>query len=57
MVLQEPINAGLKHKAAVRVREVDGELRGDSSGSSRVRLTIAVRILSGILFQIRGGLG
>ena len=26
MVLQEPINAGLKHKAAVRVREVDGEL-------------------------------
>jgi hypothetical protein len=31
--------------------------RGDSPGSSRVRLTIAVRILSGILFQIRGGLG
>ncbi len=26
MVLQEPINAGLGHKAAVRVREVDGEL-------------------------------
>ena len=26
MVLQEPINAGLGHKAAVHVREVDGEL-------------------------------
>src|SRR5262249_17590390 len=26
MVFQEPINAGLGHKAAVRVREVDGEL-------------------------------
>ena len=26
MVLQEPINAGLGHKAALRIREVDGEL-------------------------------
>ena len=26
MVLQEPINAGFGHKAALRVREVDGEL-------------------------------
>src|SRR5262249_53972146 len=31
--------------------------RGDRSGSSRARLTIAVSILSGILFQIRRGLG
>jgi hypothetical protein len=26
MVLQEPINGGFGHKAALRVREVDGEL-------------------------------
>src|SRR6516225_4348677 len=31
--------------------------RGDRSGSSRARLTIAVSILSGLLFQIRRGLG
>src|SRR5256885_897468 len=57
MVLQEPINGGFGHKAALRVREVDGELTRDRSGSSRARLTIAVSILSGILFQIRRGLG
>src|SRR5215510_14320454 len=31
--------------------------RGDRSGSSRARLTIAVSILSGIVFQIHRGLG
>jgi hypothetical protein len=31
--------------------------RGDRSGFSRARLTIAVSILSGSLFQIRRGLG
>src|SRR5262245_8686244 len=31
--------------------------RGDRSGSSRARLMIAVSISSGILFQIRRGLG
>jgi hypothetical protein len=28
MILQEPINAGLGYKAALGVREVDGELPG-----------------------------
>jgi hypothetical protein len=31
--------------------------RGDKSGSSRARLTIAAPISSGILFQTRCGLG
>lgn len=51
------LNGGLGHKAALRVREVDGELTRRQVGSSRARLTIAVPILSGILFQIRRGLG
>src|SRR5262249_53607021 len=57
MVLQEPITVASDTKLPFVSVKLTASSRGDRSGSSRARLTIAVSILSGILFQIRRGLG
>src|SRR6266478_9030514 len=57
-----PVDFGYMHSPYVvlvggALWKLTASSRGDRSGSSRARLTIAVSILSGILFQIRRGLG